>query len=115
MSLDYPCVHFDNQKCKRSPEPGYTDWCVMGPCSHETPSRADLIRRMTDEELADMFVKFENYDGPDYCQRASECDEMLDRDEVIPLEKCKACMTAWLQQPAEHTEGGATNAPVHQP
>ena len=52
MSLEYPCVYFDNQKCKKFEEPGYTSWCVLGPCSHETPSNADRIRAMSDEELA---------------------------------------------------------------
>ena len=51
MSREYPCVYYDNQKCTLHPEPGYTDWCVLGPCSHETPSNADHIRAMTDEEL----------------------------------------------------------------
>ena len=52
MSREYPCVYYDNQKCTLHNEPGYTDWCVLGPCSHETPSRADRIRAMSDEEMA---------------------------------------------------------------
>lgn len=53
MSREYPCVYYDNEKCRKdSPEEGYVDWCVMGPCSYETPSNGDRIRAMSDEELA---------------------------------------------------------------
>ena len=53
MSREYPCVYYKDQKCEKFAEPGYVSWCVMGPCSHETPSNADRIRAMSDEELAD--------------------------------------------------------------
>lgn len=56
MSREYPCVYYDNQKCKKFEEPGYTSWCVLGPCSHETPSHADSIRVMSDEQLATVFA-----------------------------------------------------------
>ena len=56
MSREYPCVYYDNEKCKKFEQPGYTSWCVLGPCSHETPSNADRIRSMTDEELANWLV-----------------------------------------------------------
>lgn len=53
MSREYPCVYYDNEKCTlHGSDPENIDWCVMGPCSHETPSNADHIRSMTDEELA---------------------------------------------------------------
>ena len=52
MSKEYPCVYYDNGKCKKFEEPGYTEWCLLGPCGHETPSNADHIRGMTDNEMA---------------------------------------------------------------
>ena len=52
MSREYPCVYYDNEKCNKFSEDGLTSYCVLGPCSHETPSNADRIRAMTDEELA---------------------------------------------------------------
>ena len=99
MSLEYPCVHFDNQKCKKFSEPGYTDWCVMGPCSHETPSQADLIRRMTDEEVGTLIHAISLGYKPwcDYhCE--NECDD-----------GCDKCVAKWLQEPAEIAKGGIPN------
>ena len=52
MSLEFPCVHYENGKCKLHSDPEYTEWCHLGPCPDETASNADLIRRMTDEQLA---------------------------------------------------------------
>lgn len=102
MSLEYPCVHFDNQKCKKFSEPGYTDWCVMGPCSHETPSRADAIRRMTDAELATAMLRLAGIgDQLNFCPCKPECEEILGTNDDIPDEWCHACMVAWLGAPAE--------------
>lgn len=63
MSREYPCVYYDNQKCTFYSDPEYTDWCVLGPCSHETPSNADQIRAMSDEELAELLHKTESRKG----------------------------------------------------
>ena len=56
MSKEYPCVYYDNEKCKHFSGEGVTSYCVLGPCSHETPSNADRIRAMTDEELARFLI-----------------------------------------------------------
>lgn len=53
MSKEYPCVHYEKKMCKKFSKNGFTSFCVMGPCPHETPSNADRIRAMSDEELAD--------------------------------------------------------------
>lgn len=101
MSLEYPCIYFDNQKCKKNPEPGYTDWCVMGPCSHETPSHADTIRHLTDEDLATVMLRLTGVDNHiNFCLYKPECESLLDTDNDIPYEWCHACMLAWLQRPA---------------
>lgn len=67
MSLIYPCVYCtDDLHCTKYAEPGYECWCVLGPCTAETPSNGDMIRRMSDEELA-IFLKWvdfgRNYPG----------------------------------------------------
>ena len=95
------CVYYDDQKCRKFEEPGYVSWCVLGPCAHQLPSRADRIRAMTDEELAKLLYEI---DGLGYCKNLPECGELLDTDTGIPEEKCIGCMLNWLRQPAE--EGG---------
>ena len=52
MSIDYPCVHWDKGKCKKFSDDDITSWCVWNPCASQTPSNADRIRSMSDEELA---------------------------------------------------------------
>ena len=52
MSLEYPCVYQDNGQCKKFSGENITSWCVRGPCDDQTPSHADRIRSMSDEELA---------------------------------------------------------------
>ena len=62
--------------------------CVMGPCQHETPSNADRIRAMSDEERAKWFLSL------GICIRDLEdvrCDGI----------RCRECRINWLQQPAE--------------
>ena len=84
MSREYPCVYFDHEKCTlHGTEPENIDWCVMGPCGSETPSNADHIRSMTDEELANIL------DGAEcppnvICQMGRQCTE---------------CVLEWLKQP----------------
>lgn len=97
MSKEYPCAHYDNQKCKlHSEEPGYTDWCVLGPCSHETPSEGDRIRVMPDEELAEWIRNGISSDPCDYCEYnngycdGSPCRGKADAEVIIK----------WLRRPA---------------
>lgn len=52
MSKDYPCVYWNDGKCKKFSDDNVTSWCVWSPCYSQTPSNADKIRAMTDEELA---------------------------------------------------------------
>ena len=60
MSQEYPCVYYNNMKCVLYSEPDYTDWCVLGPCSHQTPSNGDHLRTMSDEELAEFLQSILN-------------------------------------------------------
>ncbi len=100
MSREYPCVYYDQQKCTRDPQPGYTDWCVLGPCSHETPSRADRIRAMSDEGLVWLLNKM-YCNEIDFCRRLEECGRLLESDDGIPEEKCADCLLLWLRQPED--------------
>ena len=102
MSKDYPCVHYDGGKCKKFSDDRVTSYCVKGPCDDETPSNADRIRAMSDEELADLQTIM---DGAFTCQ---ECQTKC-------VEKCNAhcienCLK-WLQQPAGevHNHGNEEN------
>ena len=52
MSRLYPCVYCtEDGYCKKFSDEEVTSWCVQGPCKDETPSNADRIRQMNDEEL----------------------------------------------------------------
>ena len=98
MALEMACVYYDNQKCKKFEEPGYTSWCVLGPCNHQTPSNADRIRSMTDEELAKFLECF------GLCHHCTEHHRLGDvrfyQDEKCD-EQCEQHCLEWLKQPAE--------------
>ena len=103
MSLEYPCVYFrTGGLCSFGGDLSDANICVFGPCEHETPSRADHVRRMSDEELArEVNRLMEGELVLPYCRELSACDDDLERDQLIPLERCEACVLHWLQQPAE--------------
>ena len=70
---------------------GYkVDECNYKECPHTTEpmTRADKIRAMSDEELADIISR-----EAGYCAPTGDC-EKTSMD-------CKACWLDWLQQPAE--------------
>ena len=72
---------------------------------HSTLSRADLVRRMSDEELAREINRLmEGELVLLYCRELPACDDDLERDQLIPLERCEACVLHWLQQPAEEDQ-----------
>ena len=93
MSIEYPCVHWNKGKCKKFSNDKVTSWCVEGPCKEQTPSNADRIRAMSDEELA-KFVNLCGHDFPPYCDVensiSGECDQ-----------NCIKCAEEWLKQSAE--------------
>lgn len=72
MSLECACVHYNNGRCKKFTDDKHTSWCnAEGLCEHIEPSKADLIRTMSDEELKEFicsilqckFCKFEGWGG----------------------------------------------------
>ena len=92
MSKEYPCIYYKNEKCEKFSVDGVISYCVMGPCPHETPSNADRIRYMSDEELSKFLCDFRSCDADEH-----------------PCKNCKGepyCrsghtgMIDWLRKPA---------------
>lgn len=98
MSLDRPCVHWNDGYCQKFSDNEVQAWCVDGPCEYEQPSNADRIRAMSDEELRD-FLQSRVW----ICETHKLCDTCPMYDE----EKGCLSMLEWLKQPAEET-----NAPT---
>ena len=96
MSIEYPCVYWNDGMCKKFSDDKVTSWCVDGPCGDQMPSNADKIRAMSDEELAEFLCDFRGCDtdentcigckGEQYCRAGH------------------AGTTEWLKQPAEEGE-----------
>ena len=102
MSKDYPCVYWNDGKCKKFSDDNITSWCVWGPCDSQTPSNADRIRAMNDEELATHL-----HDNGWDCHLCAEHGR-LDNEPLLLGEKCdEKCVEhclEWLQQPAEEVD-----------
>ena len=94
MSKDYPCVHWNDRKCKKFSDDNVTSWCVWSPCYSQTPSNADKIRAMTDEELALWICGI--YD--------SEEENGKFINGIIIPGYAPHDIEEWLQQPAEDDE-----------
>lgn len=90
--------------CKKHSDNVFTAYCVEGPCPDDTPTNADRIRSMSDEELADELTKnppipcrtCEHYSKLAYCDAPHDFTCVTAYAEALTLD--------WLQQPAE-TEG----------
>ena len=91
MSKLYPCVYCtEDGYCKKYSDDEVTSWCVQSPCKDETPSNADRIRSMTDEELAELW--WERVD-------CGECP--VHRDCRMTGQDCKKLALGWLQEEAK--------------
>ena len=86
MSKDYPCIYWNDGKCKKFSDDKVTSWCVWSPCASQTPSNADRIRSMSDEELKKFICSM---------FKCEFCDFELG-------ERCG--LLNWLQMPAEVIE-----------
>lgn len=65
-------------------------------------TNADRIRAMSDEELAKEINRLmEGETSIPYCRELPVCDEDVERDALIPLERCEQCVLQWLHQSAE--------------
>ena len=121
MSREYPCIYYDNQRCKLFSDDECESWCVLGPCSHEAPSNADRIRAMDDAELAAFLIDLaymgkDPWTGPfsaQFCDVCPTVEGRLDDGRVLHLHECEfadgKCPHGgdaewWLRQPYQ-TEG----------
>ena len=99
MSKKCSCVYYDNGKCKKFSDNEVTSWCIEGPCKDKTPSNADRIRAMSDEELTTFM---ECFGCGHYC---SEQERLGNEASFFQGEKCdEKCeqhILEWLKQPAE--------------
>ena len=50
MSIEYPCIYWNDGLCKKFSDDKSTSFCVEGPCGDQMPSNADRFRAMSDEE-----------------------------------------------------------------
>lgn len=65
-------------------------------------TNTDRIRSMSDEELSQNINRLlEGEISIPYCRELPECDADVERDALIPLERCEQCVLHWLRQPAE--------------
>lgn len=65
-------------------------------------TNADRFRAMSDIELARVLMRAHDCElNIPFCQEKQECNEMIDRGNIIPDEKCLGCMVKWLQREAE--------------
>ena len=90
MSKEYPCIYWENRMCRKFSDDENLSFCVEGPCQYETPSNADRIRTMTDDELADFLDDIREVSGDGE-------GKVVDGNMVYP-----GMMLDWLQQPAKY-------------
>ena len=71
-------------------------------CPDVVYTNADRIRDMSDEELTRVIGHlYDGESGIHFCRNLAECDDDMERNLLIPLERCEACVLHWLHQPAE--------------
>lgn len=95
MSKDYPCVYWNDGKCKKFSDDKVTSWCVWSPCASQTPSNADRIRSMSDEELASMLKDYKDCSKNCIISNGKHCYQICEEESVL---------LKWLQQPAEEAD-----------
>ena len=85
------CIHkTPDGLCRKYSDDTCTSYCVEGPCPYDTPTNADHIRAVSDEELAEFAIMSSKF----FCTRK----------EPAPCEKpmsCTECALDWLRQPWE--------------
>ena len=97
MSKEYPCVYWNEGKCKKFSDDEVISWCVEGPCEYQTLSIADRIRAMDDEELY-FWAKKQISCGSDFFPCGMVCDGAC---KAWDEEECNTRIMAWLKQTAE--------------
>ena len=102
MSREYPCIYFEKDgKCRKfSDDYRFVSYCVMGACPEQKLSNADRIRAMSDEELADIFLR------ADFCkccehERDGVCNYICAYPNIPLYDGCRQAALKWMEQPAE--------------
>lgn len=100
MSMEYPCVYFEkNGRCRKFSDDTAVSYCVMGPCPEQKLSNADLVRTMSDEELAGYLAKIS---GGTAIKMAAQLGIPLDQEKNERyIDRLKEEYLKRLQQPAE--------------
>ena len=98
MSKDYPCVYWNDGKCKKFSDDKVTSWCVWSPCASQTPSNADKIRAMSDEELAEFLCSFRSCNADEYICEGCKATKYCRAGHAGTID--------WLQQPAKENDNG---------
>lgn len=70
---------------------------------YKPKTRADKIRSMSDEELADyiIFIGANIEEKIPYCKSTPQCTEILDSGRIVPNGMCRECLVKYLQSEAE--------------
>lgn len=100
MSQEYPCVYWHDHMCSKFSDEESLSFCVEGPCQYETPSNADRIRAMSDEELVDLLISADFCGVCDYRDKEGVCRYYESHPDGEIDDGCKRAANDWLQQPA---------------
>ncbi len=96
MSKWYPCIYCtEDLHCTKYTDNDYESWCVLGPCTAKTPSNADRIRAMTDEELAEFLTTVAQNSANKLCENLKTIDIDLSNCDFNILYKTHL---DWLKQ-----------------
>lgn len=108
------CAHFHAGEDRRHPAMGFCDLgyrscrarssaacrCGFEPWEQPAPTRADRVRAMTDEQLADAILDIPGLDTElDFCRKV-DCEE-AEKGECWSNGACRACLIGWLREAAE--------------
>ncbi len=104
MRKEYPCFYYENGKCKRFSNDEVTSYCVMAPCYYQVLSRADRIRDMSDEELAELFEQIVSQRDHYLLKKLQEAG--IDAELYEMPEASKKKHLDWLRQPAGGEQHG---------
>ena len=105
MSKWYQCVYCtEDLHCTKYADDDSESWCVLGPCTAETPSNGDKIRCMTDEELAEFLCKWDSCqstEGLGYNTLRVGNSYLCDAPGGGDIRgECQVCALEWLKQEA---------------
>ena len=102
--MDCICESCARKDCRDRTKEG--DLQIVISCNFylkNTPTIADSIRSMSDEELTDAIYRLIYAKEPAawFCKGSKECGDLMDNDQDIPDEMCRKCLLKKLQEPAE--------------